>query len=713
MAVGFTSVHSISLVSIGLLNLGLALLVLRTRSDNDVVPLAGFLTGIALWTIPQGFLVVATDPTVGLLLSLVINSGAVLMATALFHFALAYTGRTAWLRPGRLGLIYAGTALWLVIIWTNPIHHWMHQPMEYTQVLLPVIEYQNTGYWLYVFWNWSLSAGGILLFFLEYIDARGSGVYQKQSRLVVLAPLIPGATNVLAFAQITAVNYSVWAFGATGFLIALALYRYRWLDLVPIARDRVVEEMRDGYLVVDGGGRVIDCNPAARTLVDSEITIGIAIDDVLPECRLLLEGDRQELTISRGNVFVHTTASPVHDDRAEGWVLNLRDVTAQRRAERRFQALIENVSDVVVVVDATGEITYASPSVRSVLGYRPTDVIGTSVFEYIHDADRTQAVTAFDELLTEPTDEIRFEYRGRHFDGSWVGLEGVSVNLLDNDIVDGVVVSLRDVTERNERERELERSNQRLDEFAGVISHDLQNPIGLARTHARLANASGNDEDIRMIETVLDRMDRMIDRFLTMARAGTTITETKPVALRSVALDSWEAMATQSSTLECELPSDWTVDGDSHRLHHVFENLFRNAIEHNDRPVTVRVGPLNSGSDPGDDTGEVHGEFPADRRIDRHPTGFYVEDDGDGIPASVRPYVFERGHTTSEDGTGFGLAIVRDVVEAHGWRVEVMVGQTGGARFEVDGGSERVPTFTGTPSDNSRGNGDKERLSHS
>ncbi len=237
----FTMIHAVSLVLIGLLNFSLAVLVLRTRAKADVVPLSGFLGGITLWTFPQGVLLLVTNPAIGLALSVVINAGAVIMATGLFHFALAYTGRTNWLRPGRLGVIYLGTCAWLIVILTDPLHNWMHQPIQYTQVLLPVVEYQNAGYWLYVFWNWSLSAGGIFLFFIEYLEARGSGVYQKQARLVVLAPLIPGTANVLAFSGITEINYSVWGFGATGILIAVALYQYRWLDLLPIARDTVVE----------------------------------------------------------------------------------------------------------------------------------------------------------------------------------------------------------------------------------------------------------------------------------------------------------------------------------------------------------------------------------------------------------------------------------------------------------------------------------------
>ncbi|RQG97244.1 sensor histidine kinase [Natrarchaeobius chitinivorans] len=681
MPLAFTSLHAASLVSVGLLNLALAALILETRSDQDVRPLGAFLVGIALWTIPQGFLLVETDPTIGFALSVVINSGAVIMATGLFHFALAYTGRTDWLRPDRIGLIYLGTCLWLLVIWTDPIHHWMHQPMEYTEVLLPVVEYQNTGYWLYVFWNWSLSAGGIFLFFLEYVNARGSGVYHRQSRLVVLAPLIPGTANVFAFLEVTSVNYSVWGFGATGILIAIALYRYRWLDLVPIARDRVIDEMRDGYLVIDDDRRVVDYNAAARSIVDEDVAIGEPIRTVLPEAGTLLDGERTELTISRGTTIVDATVSSVGDERTERAVLMLRDVTEQRRAERRFQALIENVTDVVIVVTGDGQITYASPSVHSVLGYQPADVIGESVFDFVHDEDRQRAIDAFDELRTGPAEETRFEYRGRHRDGSWVGLEGGSVDLLDNDIVGGVVVSIRDVTERNERERELERTNQRLDEFVGLISHDLQNPLGLAKNYTRLARTSGRPEDVQMVEDVLDRMERMIYRFLSMARAGTTITETEPVSIASVARDSWDATATQGSTLECELPPDWTVDGDYHRLRHVFENLFRNAVVHNDRSVTVRVGALGPESCSTPDGDEsIHED---ERNATVNPFGVFVEDDGAGIPESIRPFVFERGHTTSDDGAGFGLAIVRDVVKAHGWRVALEDGRDGGARFEI------------------------------
>ncbi|TYT63828.1 histidine kinase N-terminal 7TM domain-containing protein [Natrialba swarupiae] len=660
MAQEFTAIHAISLVLIGLLNLVLAVLVPRTRPKTDVLPLAVFLFGIALWTIPQGLLLVETDPTVGFALAKTVDSGAVVMSTGLFQFAMAYAGRK--LRKRQLAIIYAVTGAWIVLTWTNPAHFLMHEPMQFTEVLLPVEEYQNPIYWLYVLYNWGLSGGGIYVFFLEYLDSRGSGVYHKQARLVVLAPLIPGAANVLAHNGTTEINYSVWGFGATGILIAVALYRYRWLDLVPIARDNVIEGMRDGYLVVDDERRVVDRNPAARSLLGDEKIVGQSVTDVLPESRRLLAGTIQELTITRDGTTVDVTVSAVRDERTEGAVLMLRDVTDQRRAEKRFQALIENVSDVVTVVDEDGTVTYVSPSVRSVLGYDPSDLVGESLFELVHADDRADAIDEFAGLVTYSNTEARFEYRVRHRDGSWLVFEGIAVDLLDNGIIDGVVINSRDVTDRIARERELERTNQRLDEFAGVISHDLQTPLGIAQTYAQFAERSSSEDDFQTLHDAHERMETMITNLLTMARTGTTLEEPSPVSIQSVAEEAWSGIWAREATLECDLEDGWTVPGDHDQLLHVFENLFRNAVEHNDSPITVRVAHID------DDPNQ----------------GFLVEDDGRGISPENREIVFDRGHSTTEGGAGFGLAIVRDVVKAHGWQIAVRDRPDGGARFEVD-----------------------------
>jgi len=228
----------------------------------------------------------------------------------------------------------------------------------------------------------------------------------------------------------------------------------------------------------------------------------------------------------------------------------------------------------------------------------------------------------------------------------------------------GRVVLVYDVTEQVRRQRELEaqkeelaRQNERLEAFAETVSHDLRNPLNVARGHLDLARDSPDEAHFDEIETALGRMDELIDDILTLARQGQSVSETEPLEVETIAALSWDTVETNSATLERE--ADVTVEADRKRLRQLFENLFRNAVEHGPEGVSVTVGALED--------------------------GFYVADDGPGIPADERDSIFEQGYTTSEDGSGFGLAIVESGVEAHGWSIDVTASDRGGARFEIAG----------------------------
>jgi signal transduction histidine kinase len=152
-------------------------------------------------------------------------------------------------------------------------------------------------------------------------------------------------------------------------------------------------------------------------------------------------------------------------------------------------------------------------------------------------------------------------------------------------------------------------------------------------------------------------MERLIDDLLVLAREGEAAGETEPVPLDEFVGECWWTVDTRRATLH--LDADLTVRADRGRLAQVFENLFRNAVEHGDDDASIRVGDLKDGD------------------------GFFVEDDGPGIPEDERDEVFESGYSTSAGGTGVGLAIVRRIVEAHGWSIAVTEGTDGGARFEI------------------------------
>jgi PAS domain S-box-containing protein len=239
-------------------------------------------------------------------------------------------------------------------------------------------------------------------------------------------------------------------------------------------------------------------------------------------------------------------------------------------------------------------------------------------------------------------------------------------------LIEIIAMTLEAAFDRVEREQKLRRQNDRLDQFASVVSHDLRNPLNVATGRLTLAREEPKPEHFDGIESALDRMERIIEDLLVLSREGQDIGSTEPVDLRAAAGAAWAMAGDDVDGAEMVPATDGkpsTIEADGDRLRQLLENLFRNAVEHGstspdsdsreDSAVTVTVGLLDD--------------------------GFYVEDDGPGIPEDQREEVFTAGYSTSDEGIGFGLSIVEQVVEAHDWDIRVTEGDDGGARFEVTG----------------------------
>jgi signal transduction histidine kinase len=218
-----------------------------------------------------------------------------------------------------------------------------------------------------------------------------------------------------------------------------------------------------------------------------------------------------------------------------------------------------------------------------------------------------------------------------------------------------------DIEQRKRRERMLERQNERLETLAAIVSHDLRNPLGIAQSYLDFAESEGKTEDFETVRNALDRADRMIANLSTLAEAETVVSDPEPVKIADIATDAWTTTETEAAELAVVAPDDWTVECNPEFLQNIFENLFRNSVTHNDSAVQIEVGLIDASES----------------------VGFYIEDDGTGIPDSEKSDVFDHGHTTSDEGTGLGLSIVSDLIEAHDWRISVSDSEAGGARFEI------------------------------
>ncbi|PSQ55913.1 PAS domain-containing sensor histidine kinase [Halobacteriales archaeon SW_8_68_21] len=358
--------------------------------------------------------------------------------------------------------------------------------------------------------------------------------------------------------------------------------------------------------------------------------------------------------------------SVVDEELAEefgGRVVTVRCVDADRTFPERYRAFLEYGSDLVTVVDEEGLVVYESPSVEEVLGYEQGSTVGRSPLGYVHPDDREQVTERFYRALDEPEAAPTLEYRYRTADGDWVWLESRTRSLPADSPVGELLVNSRDVSARKARERRLTDRNERLDRFASIVSHDLRNPLSVIRGSIEMARLRDETEPLERGERAVDRIDQLVSELLTLARQGTGMDEPTEFGLANAAREAWETAAVGDNDDDAELvvARDARVYGDRGRVRQALENLFRNATEHA-RPGAAGTAEVDSDDAPAD----------ADALtvlVTATDGGFLVADDGTGVDPDDRESVFDSGFTTRADGTGYGLDIVREVVESHGWEV--------------------------------------------
>ncbi|PSP45610.1 histidine kinase, partial [Halobacteriales archaeon QH_6_66_25] len=284
--------------------------------------------------------------------------------------------------------------------------------------------------------------------------------------------------------------------------------------------------------------------------------------------------------------------------------------------------------------------------------------------------------------------------------GEWGVFQGYSAEVgafdeNDLEVAELLAAHARAALDRIEREYELKRKNERLEQFTSFVSHDLKNPLNVADLRLELAMEDCDSEHLRDVAVALDRMETLTDDLLTLAKAGQRVDDVEPIHLATLARTCWQTVRTAGATLELE--TDQTVLADRTRLQQLLENLIRNAVEHGstsprshapedavEHGSTSRQPEAEDAVEHGTSDAE-EGESDVTVTIGALAGGFYVSDNGRGIPEADRDSIFEHGYSTADGGTGFGLAIVADIVEAHDWSIMVTDSDAGGARFEITG----------------------------
>ncbi len=354
-----------------------------------------------------------------------------------------------------------------------------------------------------------------------------------------------------------------------------------------------------------------------------------------------------------------------------------------RQQEEYFRSLIENSSDAIAIMDADGTILYESPSVERILGYRPDELVGRNVVEYVHGDASQEVASVRATILGTPGQPVGpVEMSIRHRDRSWRTVECMLHNLLDEPKVGGVIVNYRDVTERREAEddlretlTELQRSNDELEQFAYVASHDLQEPLRMVSNYVELLEmdykgklSEDADEYIDFITDGTRRMFKLIDDLLAFSRVRTKAQPFEPTDVNHVLEDVLENLRTSIEEAQAEVTSGDmpTVTADACQVAQVFQNLISNAIKfRGERPPRIEISAQREKGRRGKDGAESS----KDHWV------FSVRDNGIGLDPEYAEkifVIFQRLHSQEEyPGTGIGLAVCKKIVERHGGRIWV------------------------------------------
>ncbi|MFB6267636.1 MAG: PAS domain-containing sensor histidine kinase [Halodesulfurarchaeum sp.] len=377
-------------------------------------------------------------------------------------------------------------------------------------------------------------------------------------------------------------------------------------------------------------------------------------------CQEVLEtGEAKEGTVfEEDGRYYLAAAAPIYgaDGEIRALAHTVRDVTERTARERELEArsaAMEASIDGIGILDEDQTYVFVNQAHADIYGYRrPADFEGESWRMCYEEAELERfEAKVLPQLFANG--HWRGEATGLRRDGSTFPQE-LSLSVTDSG---RIVCVVRDITERKRQERELERKNERLEEFASAVSHDLRNPLNVAQGRTELAREVCDCRHLEQVAASIDRSLEIVEDLLSLARNGEGVHDREWFDLAEVVGECWAQVAAPAATLEID--ASLSIHADRSRVQQLLENLLRNAVEHGGQAVSIVVGELDDG------------------------TGFYLADDGPGIPEGEREAVFEMGYSTADRGTGLGLSIAREIAESHDWGLTVTESGAGGARFEV------------------------------
>lgn len=699
--------YAIAFCVAGGLAISFAVIVWPRRSNPGARPFAFLMLAVAEWAITRALEAAAEPYWAKVFWAKWEYLGIASVPVLVLLFAIEYARVKVHWRRHLMALLWLVPGVTVILAFTNEWHGliWSSIDIAVGSPAQNLVYTHGGWFWFAAAYDYVAILTGI--FVLAKAVIRRHELYRRQTIPLLIGlgvPLLGNGVYLAGFSPIRGLDLTPFCFTVTGLIYAVTIFRFRLFRPVPVARNMVIEAMDDGFIVVDGGGLVLDINPAARHMIGlTGPSVGKHILEVWPDCpEHVVETAREAtavITVGRdtGDARVlEVRSQPLTRRRggAFGSLVLIRDITERNKAEqaleeseKRCRLLADNIRDVVIMADLSMKPLYISPSITQLLGYSASEALNVPI-------DRVFTGTSLEKVSRVLAEELALEkagrcdpLRSRVFELEWIRKDGsiVPVEARYGALRDeegrliGLVGVIRDISERRKAEAELkhlyeseQRSRQQLEieinrrtEYTRSLVHELKTPLTVMVAASELLAEEISQQGVTgQLASIVHRgaldLDRRIEQLLDLARAerGMLDIRLQPMDIQRLLQDVVAAMTPlvfgKAQTLNLDAPPTLPqIDGDEARLRWVVMSLVENASKYTASGGSIRVSAR----------AESNGQVVVE-----------VQDNGRGIAPEDLPHVFDPYHRRSRDqerlgGLGIGLPLSKMLIELHGGKI--------------------------------------------
>jgi len=346
----------------------------RRRWSPGVAPITLLALGIAIWSLGYGIALGVHDLAARILWAKVQHIGIAASSVGMTIFALDYAGFEKWLVGRNVILLSLVPVTGMLLAWTNELHRliWTDIKLDIVNSIAVLDLKYGVYFWFYTAYNYLVLLFSTLVFLIIFL--RSAGLRREQSGILLVGTLFPWVTNVMYLAgwnPFPHLDLTPFGYSLTCIVISWGLFRHHLFDIVPIARDKIVESMGDGVIVLDEQARVVDINPAAQRMIGWPFAQAVgqpaervfaAYADLVERFRDALEMQTQmEVGEAQARRWYDLHFSPLYgrQGRLIGRMILVHDITQRKQieqAEREQRALAEALRDTAAVLTGTLEL---------------------------------------------------------------------------------------------------------------------------------------------------------------------------------------------------------------------------------------------------------------------------------------------------------------------------------------------------------------------